>query len=328
MLNIQSVGSPALWAGFVVFILLMLALDLGVFHRHSHEVSVREALGWSLVWIALALLFGGGVWWMFGGSFGLQYLTGYLIEKALSVDNIFVILVVMQFFAVPKQYQHKVLFWGILGALVMRAVFILLGAALIQRFGWVMYVFGAILIYTGIKLFRQTEEDVDPSKNLVFRLFRRVVPATTTYHGGRFTIVENGRRLATPLLFVLVTVEATDVVFAVDSIPAIFAVTKDPFIVFTSNIFAILGLRSLFFLLAGVMGKFHYLKYGLGAVLLFVGGKMLIHYFHIVIPIGISLAVVAGLIGGSIALSWLRPPAEQKHDDTKPRLPDDSPLAR
>ncbi|MFZ5472244.1 MAG: TerC family protein [Myxococcota bacterium] len=306
----QTVGSPGLWIGFTLFVLAMLALDLGVFHRSAHKVSFREAAIWSAVWIFLSLVFGAGVYWKFGPAMGLQYLTGYVIEKALSVDNIFVILVIMAFFAVPARFQHKVLFWGILGALVMRAAFIFAGAALLQRFHWVMYVFGAVLVVTAVRLLLQNEEEVAPDKNPIVKLVKRWVPMVDEYRDGRFFVVENGKRLATPLFLVLVTVEATDVVFAVDSIPAIFAISQDPFIVYTSNIFAILGLRSLFFLLAGVMGKFHLLKYGLAAVLLFVGVKMLIVDW-LKVPIGVSLVVVATLIGGAVAASLAWPPASK-----------------
>lgn len=302
----HTVGTPLLWLGFLGFVVVMLAIDLGVFHRHSHTVKFREAAIWSLVWVALSLVFAAGVYWKFGPDLALQFLTGYVIEKALSVDNIFVILVIMAFFAVPSRFQHKVLFWGILGALVMRALFIFAGAALLQRFSWVMYIFGAVLIYTGFKLFRQSEEDVKPDQNLVYRWAKRFFSVLSEYREDKFWVVENGKRWMTPLFLVLVTVEATDLVFAVDSIPAIFAVSQDPFIVFTSNIFAILGLRSMFFLLSGVMGKFHLLKYGLALVLLFVGGKMLaMHHFKI--PIGLSLAVVAVLIVGAVVLSLLFP---------------------
>ena len=305
----DTVGTPSLWFGFLAFVLLMLAIDLGVFHRQSHTVKFREAALWSLVWVVLSLLFCAGVSWKFGAAKGLEFLTGYLIEKALSVDNIFVILVIMAFFAVPARFQHKVLFWGILGALVMRAIFIFAGAALINRFHGVMYVFGAILIYTGFKLFRQEEGDVQPDQNIIHRWAKRALPMVSEYREDRFVVVENGKRFATPLLLVLITVEATDLIFAVDSIPAIFAISQDPFIVFTSNIFAILGLRSMFFLLAGVMNKFYLLKYGLSFVLLFVGAKMLLMDFY-KIPIGVSLAVIAALIGGAVALSLLFPQKE------------------
>jgi len=306
---VDSIGSPALWVGFTVFVLAMLALDLGVFHRKAHGVRFREALAWSTVWVGLALAFNLLVYHWFGAQRGLEFLTGYLIEKVLSVDNIFVFVVIFSFFAVPAAYQHRVLFWGILGALVMRAVFILAGAALLQRFHWIVYAFGGFLVITGVKLLLHRGDEIHPERNPVYRLFRRLVPAVSDYRGARFTVVENGKRYATPLLAVLVVVEATDVVFAVDSIPAIFAVTTDPFIVYTSNIFAILGLRALYFLLAGVMDKFHYLKVGLALVLCFVGIKMLIMDFY-KIPIAASLAAVATLLAGSVAASLLRPRPE------------------
>jgi tellurite resistance protein TerC len=301
----ESVGTPALWAGFIAFVLALLALDLGVFHRNAHAVTVKEAGIWSAIWIALSLAACGLITHAFGPERGLEFLTGYLIEKALAVDNIFVFYAIFAYFAVPAAYQHRVLFWGVLGALVMRAIFIFAGAALLAQFHWVMYVFGAILIVTAIKLFFVADEGLHPERNPVYRLFVRFLPAVSEYHGPRFTVVLRGKRYATPLLIVLVLIEWTDLVFAVDSIPAIFAVTSDPFIVFTSNIFAILGLRSLFFLLQGVIGRFHLLKPALAAVLLFVGTKMLLlDVFKI--PIGISLGVVAGLIAlgviGSLAL--------------------------
>ncbi len=303
-----SIGSPALWIGFTVFVLAMLALDLGVFHRKAHAIKMREALVWSIVWIGLALCFNAGIYFWFGHEHALEFLTGYLIEKALSVDNLFVFLVLFSYFAVPLQLQHRVLFWGIVGALVMRAGFIMAGATLIQQFHWVIYIFGSFLIFTGIKLLAAREGDsVRPERNLVLRLFRRIVPCIQNYRGARFSVREAGRRYATPLLMVLVVIEATDIVFAVDSIPAIFAITTDPFIVFTSNIFAILGLRALFFLLAGMIGKFQYLKAGLGLVLAFVGVKMLLADF-IHIPIGVSLGIVALLLSLSVFASLLFPP--------------------
>jgi tellurite resistance protein TerC len=264
---------------------------------------------WSAVWIGLALAFNGLVTHWFGAERGLEFLTGYLIEKALAVDNIFVFYAIFAYFAVPIALQHRVLFWGILGALVLRAVFILAGAALLQRFHWIMYVFGALLVATAVKLMVMSEDGIHPERNAVYRLFRRFVPSVTEYHGARFTVKQAGRRLATPLLAVLVLIEWTDVVFAIDSIPAIFAVTSDPFIVYTSNIFAILGLRSLFFLLAGVLGRFHLLKPALALVLAFVGVKMLAADLY-EIPIGVSLGVVAGLIGCGVLGSWLFPRRE------------------
>jgi tellurite resistance protein TerC len=305
--QIETVGTPLLWAGFVGFVLAMLALDLGVFHRKAHAVRLREAVAWSAVWIGLALAFNAWVHHAFGPQRGLEFLTGYLIEKALAVDNIFVFYAIFAYFAVPVAYQHRVLFWGILGALVMRAVFILAGAALLAKFHWVMYVFGAILVITAVKLLLLSEDGIHPEKNPVYRLFRRLVPSVPEYHGARFSVVRDGRRYATPLLVVLVLIEWTDLVFAVDSIPAIFAVTSDPFIVFTSNIFAILGLRSLFFLLAGVIGRFHLLKPSLALVLAFVGAKMLLADVY-EIPIGASLAVVGGLIAVGVLGSLLLPP--------------------
>jgi tellurite resistance protein TerC len=304
---LETVGTPAHWAGFVLFVLALLALDLGVFHRKAHAVSLKEAGVWSAIWVGLALAFNALVVRAFGPERGLEFLTGYLIEKALAVDNIFVFYAIFAYFAVPAAFQHRVLFWGVLGALVMRAIFILAGAALLAKFHWVMYVFGAILVVTAIRLLTLPDEGIQPEKNPVYRLLRRFIPATSEYHGPRFTVVQNGKRYATPLLVVLVLLEWTDLVFAVDSIPAIFAITSDPFIVFTSNIFAILGLRSLFFLLQGVIGKFHLLKPALAAVLLFVGAKMLLIDF-VKLPIGLSLAVVAGLIAVGVVASLLIPP--------------------
>jgi tellurite resistance protein TerC len=303
---VESVGTPALWVGFTIFVVALLALDLGVFHRRAHVVRYREALGWSLFWVSLALGFNLLVYRWFGSERALEFLTGYLIEKALSVDNIFVFLIIFSYFAVPAALQHRVLFWGILGALAMRAIFIVAGAALLQRFHWIIYVFGAFLLLTGVRLLRDRGAEIHPERNPVYRLFCRFVPSVNDYRGVRFTVVEGGRRYATPLLLVVAVVEATDVVFAVDSIPAIFAITTDPFIVYTSNIFAILGLRALYFLLAGAMSQFHLLKAALGLVLCFVGAKMLAADFFKV-PILVSLGVVAALLGGAIAGSLLWP---------------------
>jgi len=308
---LDSIGTPPLWIGFTLFVLAMLALDLGVFHRKAHVVGVREALVWTAVWIALALVFNVGVYVWFGAERALEFLTGYVIEKALSVDNIFVFLVVFAVFAVPAALQHRVLFWGILGALIMRAIFIVLGAALLQRFHWVIYIFGAFLVCTGIKLLVQRDGAAHPERNPLFRLFRRCVPSVPDYRGGHFIVVEGGKRYATPLLLVLVAIEATDLVFAVDSIPAIFAVTMDPFIVYTSNIFAILGLRALYFALAGMMGQFHYLKVGLSLVLAFVGVKMLLIGVY-KIPILVSLGVIVALLAGAVVASLLRPRQVQR----------------
>lgn len=294
----------------MAFVLGMLALDLGVFHRRPHEVGVGEALAWSAMWIALALLFNGWIYWRFGSEIGLEFLAGYLIEKSLSVDNVFVFVLLFTSFAVPRQLQHRVLFWGIFGALVMRIIFILFGALLLQRFHWLIYFFGAILVWSGYRFLVHGSGEVHPERNPIYRLFTRVAPAVPTYHGGAFTIVHEGRRHATPLLLVLVAIEASDLVFAVDSIPAIFGITEDPFIVFTSNIFAILGLRALYFVLGGFIGKFRYLDKGLALVLLFVGGKMLLaDVVHVSTPV--SLAVVAGVIGGAVLLSVWRPEQRQ-----------------
>jgi len=317
---LDSIGTPPLWIGFTLFVLAMLALDLGVFHRKAHVVGVREALVWTAVWIALALLFNVGVYVWFGAERALEFLTGYVIEKALSVDNIFVFLVVFAVFAVPAALQHRVLFWGILGALIMRAIFIVLGAALLQRFHWVIYLFGAFLVFTGIKLLVQRAGEVHPERNPLFRLFRRWVPSVPDYRGAHFIVVEGGKRYATPLLLVLVAIEATDLVFAVDSIPAIFAITMDPFIVYTSNIFAILGLRALYFALAGMMEKFHYLKVGLSLVLAFVGVKMLLVGVY-KIPILVSLGVIVALLAGAVVASLLRPPTTPQLPVVPPQVP-------
>ncbi len=295
------------WIAFNGFVLLMLALDLGVFHRKAHEVSIKEAGAWSAVWIALALAFNYGLYLVKGEEPALQFLAGYLIEKSLSVDNIFVFVLIFGFFAVPAAYQHRVLFWGVLGALVMRGIFIAAGAALLAKFHWIIYVFGAFLIVTGIKMAVVRTEGIHPERNPLVRLARKLLPVSSEYHGQSFFVREGGRLVATPLLLVLLMVESTDLVFAVDSIPAIFAVTSDPFLVYTSNVFAILGLRSLYFLLAGVVEKFRYLKLGLSVVLAFVGVKMLLTDVA-KIPIALSLAVIALVIAVSIALSLLLPP--------------------
>lgn len=296
-----------LWVGFNLFVLAMLALDLGVFHRKAHVVSFKESITWTVVWVALALLFNLGVWKFYGPQKGLEFFTGYLIEKSLSVDNVFVFALLFSYFAVPAKYQHKVLFWGILGALVMRAIMIAVGAALIARFTWIIYVFGAFLILTGIKMIVKRSEEIHPERNPVVNLFKRLFPVTPDYRGNRFFVRENGVLTATPLVVVLLLVEVSDLIFAVDSIPAIFAVTTDPFIVYTSNVFAILGLRSLYFALAGVMHKFHYLKLGLGAVLTFVGVKMMLAHTAYKIDTLISLGVVAAILAISVIASLVRP---------------------
>ncbi len=309
----ESIGSLWMWVGFLAFVLGMLALDLGVFHRRAHAVSMKEAAVWSAVWVALALAFNGLLWAAFGAERGMAFLPGYFIEKALSVDNIFVFVLIFGAFSVPAAYQHRVLFWGIFGALLMRALFVALGSALIANFHWVIYLFGAFLVATGAKMLVLRNQTFDPRANPVFRLFRRLVPAVEDFHGPAFTVVQGGRRFATPLLLVLVAVELTDLVFAVDSVPAIFAVTRDPFIVFTSNIFAMLGLRSLYFLLAGAVGRFRLLKIGLALVLVFVGAKMLLAGVF-KIPVAWSLGVIAALVGGSMLASrWVpRPAAEAR----------------
>lgn len=296
-----------LWVGFNVFILAMLALDLGVFHRKTHVVSLKESLTWTGVWVVLALLFNAGVWHYAGSQKALEFFTGYVIEKSLSVDNVFVFALLFSYFAVPPLYQHKVLFWGILGALIMRAIMIALGAALITKFAWIIYVFGGFLILTGIKMIVKRDEEIHPERNPVVRWFKKLMPVTPEYRGDKFFVRENGIRMATPLFVVLLLVEFTDLIFAVDSIPAIFAVTKDPFIVYTSNVFAILGLRSLYFALAGVMDKFHYLKIGLGVVLAFVGVKMILAHTAWKIDTLVSLGVIVLILTTSVVWSLLKP---------------------
>jgi tellurite resistance protein TerC len=300
------------WVGFNALVLSLLAIDLGVFHRKSRAVSVREALGWSAVWVSLAICFGLGVWQVMGRQAMLEFYAGYLVEEALSVDNLFVFILIFGYFRIPPALQHRVLFWGILGALIMRGAMIGAGALLIARFHWIIYVFGAFLVITGIRMALAGDTHIEPESNPVIRLVRRIFPVTSRFHGERFFIREairpGGpvRLVATPLFVVLMLVETTDVVFAVDSIPAIFGVTRDPFLVYTSNVFAILGLRSLYFVLAGVIGKFHLLKYGLSVVLAFVGVKMLLSELR-PIPIGISLAVVGGVLLSSVLLSLAFP---------------------
>ncbi|HVR97531.1 MAG TPA: TerC family protein [Thermoanaerobaculia bacterium] len=302
----ESIGTPTLWAAFFALIVAMLAFDLGVVHRKEHKVGLREAVFWSVVWTIIALIFNVWVYYRFGAQLGLEFLTGYVIERSLSFDNIFVFVLLFNYFAVPREHQHRVLFWGILGALISRGIFIVMGAALLARFEWLIFVFGIFLVWTGFKILRQGETQVHPEKNPVVLAFQRFVPLTAQYHGKHFFVLQAGRWVATPLMLVLVVVEATDVVFAVDSIPAVFGVTRDPFIVFTSNIFAILGLRALYFLLAGLMHKFRYLDFGLGLVLIFVGVKMLIHDW-IEIPTWLSLGLVLVILTVAIVVSLLRP---------------------
>jgi len=293
------------WIGFNVFVLVMLVLDLGLLNRRAHTVSFREALGWSAMWVGLAAAFSVVVYFWHGRPATLEFVTGYVIELSLSVDNLFVFLVIFRYFRVPAEHQHKVLFWGILGALVMRGAFIAAGVGLITRFHWIIYVFGAMLVYSGIKLLRQGDAEIHPESNPVLRLFRRFVPVTKDYEGDKFIVRHRGL-YATPLLLVLVVVETTDLLFAVDSIPAILAITRDAFIVYTSNVFAILGLSSMYFALAGLMEIFHYLHYGLSIVLIFVGVKMLASHY-IDIPTWIALGVVLLVLGTSVAASVLFP---------------------
>jgi len=301
------------WVAFNGFVLAMLAIDLGVFHRTSHEVKLREALVWSAVWVALALAFNALIWSRYGQQRALEFLTGYLIEKSLSVDNIFVFVLIFTYFQVPAKYQHKVLFWGILGALLMRAAFIAAGVTLIQRFHWIIYVLGAFLVVTGIRMAVQQDKEIHPERNPVLRLAKRLMPVSTSYDGDRFFTIQGGRRAATPLFVALLLVETTDLIFAVDSIPAILAITQDPFIVYTSNVFAILGLRSLYFALAGVVRMFHYLSIGLAGVLVFVGGKMLL-VDVVKVPTALSLGVIAAILAVSVVASVLRPRAPQRQE--------------
>ncbi len=298
------------WIGFNAFILMMLALDLGVFHRKAHEVSFKEAMTWSGVWIGLALLFNLGLYHYFGKVKAIEFLTGYIIEKSLSVDNIFVFVLIFSSFAVPAKYQHRVLFWGIIGALVMRAIFIFAGVALINKFHWIIYVFGIFLLYTGVKIAINKGTKINVENNRLLNLFRRFFPVTSEYHGSKFFTRIDGRIWATPLMMVLILVETTDLIFAVDSIPAILAITDNPFIVYTSNVFAILGLRSLYFALAGILKYFHYLHYGLAAILVFVGIKMLITDFYKFDPF-ISLGIIGFILIVSIVASILKPVKEQ-----------------
>ncbi len=302
----SSVGTPLLWGVFAAFVILVMVLDLGVFHRRAHTVGMREAGAWVIVWVSLALLFNGGVWHYFGSGKALEFLTGYLIELSLSVDNLFVFIAIFSYFAVPRSLHHRVLFWGIVGAIVMRAAVIGAGVALVNRFQVVLYVFGAILLWTAYKLMLSKQEGVHPERNPVVKLFRKFFPVTDSYQESRLFIRRDGRLWATPLVIVLLVVETTDLVFALDSIPAIFGVTTDPFIIYTSNVFAILGLRALFFLLAGFIAYFRFLRYGLAAVLAFIGCKLLImKWVHM--PTGVSLAVVGLLLALSVAASILFP---------------------
>lgn len=308
-------GTIWLWIGFNLFVLMMLALDLGVFHRKAHVISIREATTWSVVWIALAMVFNLGLYFFWNqvsptseytnSEASLAFFTGYLIEKSLSIDNIFVFVLLFTFFAVPAAYQHRVLFWGIIGALLMRGLLIAVGATLLKEFHWIIYVFGAFLIFTGIRMALHRNEEMHPERNPLIKFIRGIMPVTDNYEGDKFFIRRAGKLIATPLFLVLLLVESTDLIFAVDSIPAIFAVTEDPFIVYTSNVFAILGLRSLYFLLAGVVDKFYYLKLGLSVVLVFVGIKMVTVDLY-KIPVGLSLGVIASILAISVIASLWR----------------------
>ncbi|MEO7083747.1 MAG: TerC family protein [Gemmatimonadaceae bacterium] len=294
------------WVGFIGFVLAMLSLDLGVFHRTPHVVRPKEATIWTAVWVALALVFAGGLYWFYGHQTSLTFLTGYVIEESLSVDNIFVMVLIFEYFRVPKICQHRVLFYGILGALVMRGLFIGIGAALIASFHWILYIFGALLVFTGVRMAIKGDDEFNGDENPIVKAMRRLLPLSKDFHGKHFFIVENGRRVATPLLLVLVLVEVTDLIFAIDSIPATFGVTTDPFLVFTSNIFAILGLRSLYFLLAAVVERFYLLKYALAVILSFVGVKMLgAHWFEI--DITLSLAIIVGVLAVAVVASLIWP---------------------
>jgi tellurite resistance protein TerC len=305
------------WIGFIAFVLAMLALDLGVFHRKAHAVKPREAGIWVAVWVSLALIFAAGLWFFEGREIALTFLTGYVIEESLSVDNLFVMVVIFNYFRVPAESQHRVLFYGILGALVMRGIFIGAGAFLLARFHWILYVFGAMLVITGIRMMFKQDEEFDGEKNFIVKQVRKRVPLTLEYHGNKFFTTIDGRSVATPLFLVLILVEFTDLIFAVDSIPAIFGITRDPFIVFTSNIFAILGLRSMYFLLAAVVEKFYLLKYGLAIILTFIGVKMLGEsWFHI--PIMASLGVVIGVLFASIVGSMIWPKPEEAPGPMQP----------
>jgi tellurite resistance protein TerC len=295
-----------LWAGFNLFVLGMLALDLGVFHKRSEEITVKNALGWTAVWITLAMCFNFFIYSYFGKQQAIEFFTGYIIEKSLSVDNIFVIIMIFSYFQVPPSYQHKVLFWGILGALVMRVIFIFAGIELIHRFHWLIYIFGGFLIITGIRMVIARETEIHPEKNPLVRLFRKIFPVTTSFEGDNFFVRLNGKLWATPLFVVVILIETTDLIFAVDSIPAILAITEDPFIVYTSNVFAILGLRSLYFALSGIEKYFHYLKYGLATILVFVGVKMCIADYY-KIPIELSLGIIVSVLIISILASVIFP---------------------
>ncbi|HEU4511306.1 MAG TPA: TerC family protein [Pyrinomonadaceae bacterium] len=318
----QTLSSTWLWVGFSLFILTMLSLDLGLFNRKAHTIKYKEAWIWSAAWVTLASIFAALVFYYQGSVRGFEFVTGYLIELSLSVDNLFVFLLIFSYFKVPAQFQHRVLFWGVMGALIMRLTMIFIGAALISRFHWIIYIFGAFLVYTGIKMFKHDEIDIHPDQNPVVRFVTRFLPIARHYDGEKFFTTIDGKRTGTLLLLVLIVVEVTDLVFAVDSIPAIFAITKDTFIVYTSNVFAILGLRSMYFLLAGVVEKFRYLRTGLAIVLTFIGIKMLVTAVGFHIPIQFSLIFVALVLVGSVVASLLIPPKTEEKIPDKAVLPD------
>lgn len=310
----RSMVEPWVWIAFIAFMAAMLVFDLLVVHREAHVVTVREAATWSVIWIALALGFGLVVWVWLGGSAAGEYLAGYLVEKSLSVDNVFVFSMIFTYFAVPAQYQHRVLFWGVFGALVMRAIFILTGAALLSAFHWVIYLFGILLVFTGLKMFRHQEMVLDPQENRALRALRRVVPVAPSYYGQKLFTRQGSQLVATPLFAVLFLIEVTDLIFAIDSIPAILAITREPFIVFSSNAFAILGLRALYFLLADLAGRFVHLKTGLALILVLVGGKMLLtDVYHV--PIWMSLSAIAGILGITVVASLFTPSEPQPAKD-------------
>lgn len=301
------------WVAFNAFVIVMLSLDLGVFHRKAHTVSIKEALLWSAVWITLALAFNTWVYFEMGWLKATEFFTGYVVEKSLSVDNLFIIAVLFTFFGVPAIYQHKILFWGIFGALVMRALMIAAGAALLTNFAWITYVFAGILFFTGIKMLVGTDEAIDFEKNITIRLLRKVMPLTKDFHGDKFFVKQGAKWAATPMFAVLICVEFTDLIFAVDSIPAIFSITQDTFIVYTSNVFAILGLRSLYFALSGILPYFHFLKYGLGVILCFVGAKMALAHTTWKLDSMVSLGVITGILAITILASILHRRRELKH---------------
>lgn len=303
---------PLFWVLFNIFVVIMLALDLGVLNRRPHEIGFREAVSWSLVWVGLAAAFAGFVYFWHGRPAALEFVGGYLVEQSLSIDNLFVFVVIFRYFKVPAPLQHRVLYWGIIGALIMRGIFIVAGVGLIRRFDWLIYIFGAFLVFNGVQLMRQTEMEVHPDQNPIVRLLRRLMPVSSEYEGGKF-LVRRERLYATPMLVVLLVIETTDVLFAVDSVPAVLAISLDPFIVYTSNVFAILGLRSMYFVLAGMMQTFRYLHYGLAVILMFIGTKMLISHFY-KIPTEVALGVVAALLAVSVGASLMHKEASESEE--------------